>query len=61
MPDKIKNLRVRRANIKDIHDILKTEKECGLSEWSFEDYRKEIGRDNSLVIVAEIKNKVFGL
>ncbi len=56
----IRNLQLRRAEIKDIQNILKTEKECSLSHWSWKDYHKEINRDDSLMIVAEVENKVSG-
>lgn len=56
----IPGLSVRNAMTEDIHAIIKIENECNLSPWSLEDYRYEIKKDNSYLIVAEIKNNVSG-
>lgn len=56
----IRKLQLRKAKNRDITDVLEIEKECSLSHWSWEDYQKEIARDNSLVVIAEIENKMCG-
>lgn len=56
----IKNLRVIKAEIKDVYDILTIKEKCGLSQWQFEDYRQEIVREGSLILIAKIENKTVG-
>lgn len=54
------NLEVRRMLKNNIKDVLKIQKESGLSFWSYLDYEKEISKEDSICKVAVKKNEIIG-
>lgn len=44
----------------DVLDIKRLEILCSLSPWAIDDYRKEIGRSDSLALKACLKDKIVG-
>jgi len=54
------DVQIERAKDKDIENILLIQKRCGLAEWSSNQYREEIDKLNSLVLVAKIDDKIAG-
>ena len=44
----------------DIKQILEIQKECQLSAWTFEDYKQELEKDFSLILVAKSDQKIIG-
>jgi len=44
----------------DIHKILEIQTKCNLSEWTAEDYQKEITRDDSIILAAKIGGETVG-
>lgn len=56
----LNNLKIRKMSIRDLAVIQELEKSLGLSHWSYEDYLQEIGRPNSVNIVAELSGDPIG-
>ncbi|HEX8371034.1 MAG TPA: ribosomal protein S18-alanine N-acetyltransferase [Pyrinomonadaceae bacterium] len=56
----MKDLRFRQMIVEDIPAVLKIERECFLSSWSFEGYKNELLRDDSKAIIAEMNGEVIG-
>ncbi len=44
----------------DIKDVMRLQKDSGLSHWSFEDYQKHIANENSINLAAVTKSKFVG-
>ena len=53
-------LEFRRINAKDSKCVLEIERQTSLSEWSFDGYKTEISRTDSICLVAELKKTIVG-
>ncbi len=59
-PNIQKQLTVSRLEQKDIPVILEIQMECKLSAWNANEYLKEIERENSLMLVAQLGGTTIG-
>jgi len=57
---KPENLKVSKMSAVDIVRILEIQNECELSVWAADDYRRELIRTDSLLLIVRLKKEVIG-
>lgn len=57
---KKKEFEIAQMSTNDIEAVMKIQQESNLSYWSFEDYKDEIGREDSFSVVAKLGQKLVG-